>query len=182
MAFCPECRSEYRAGVKVCEACGGVALVEELKVAESLSSDADTEAVAINRESSNPIEVDGQQIDPAKLFVLEQAKEIEGRLIDSGFATLLRPLEHVLFPDGRARFEVHVLRSDFDRAQDCLDKLWRESLEREGGQAGLPTDVEVCPACGANVPANVAECPDCGLFVGALEEDEQDEQEGEAAD
>lgn len=171
MPYCPECHAEYRDGIPSCASCG-VELVVALPEVRRLGPSDDTVAIAMNRESSDPVEVDGRMVDPARIFLLEQAKELELSLQEAGYATLLRPLDELMFPDQRVRFEVHVLRSEYDRAQDLLDRRWREALEREGASLEQPADLEACPACGGKIPVNVAICPECELVVGVAEEPE----------
>lgn len=174
MAYCPQCHAEYRDGVEICKSCGGVALVAELPRAQVLSSEDDTLPVSLTRESQNPVEFEGRVIDPSKLFILEHAKEVEFALQEAGYPTMLVPLEEIVFPDQRVRFEVHVRSEDFERVQSFLDQRWQDALSREGAAMEHPADLESCPACGGRVPANVAECPECGLVVGMAEGEEEE--------
>jgi hypothetical protein len=170
MAYCPECRSEYRAGITECASCGGVKLVDQLPPSTEIREEeiASTQAIGMTGSDDGPlVEIEGQRIDPTRVFVLEIAADLKDILQGAKIPAVIVPLDMIEFPDQRPRFEVRVREADLGRAKELLAKIWREQMEREGVGGADASDVETCPACGAHVPLDVEECPDCGLVVGA---------------
>lgn len=171
MPYCPECRSEYRAGFTHCKTCvGGPALVEALPVADRLSEEeleSGSSPVGYG-DGIRTVEVDGRRLDPARVFVLGAATDLRDLLVERGVAAAVVPIEGIEFPDAVTRFEVRVRDRDVDRAHAIIADTWREQVAREGVSVGdAPQDLESCPACGAKVPLSDEECPDCGLVVGS---------------
>lgn len=164
--FCPECRSEYRAGITTCKSCGDVALVDSLPEIRALGPEEPTLPVGMSGERgfSRVIEVEGRTVDLAKTFAFEFSTELARALEEENIPSLLREVEGIEFPDRRPHFEVHVRPEDHTRAEALLHQRWRELGDIE--DAAVPEDPEKCPACGAQVPLDVEECPECGLNVG----------------
>lgn len=179
--YCPECRSEYRAGVVRCVTCD-VALIETLPELKPITVEEDTRAVGRSGESglSQKVQMEGRTIDLSRCFVFEEAKEIQGLLEDEAVSTLLREVG-LEFPDHRARFEVHVRPQDHAKADQLLHGHWRNLAAAEAGGDVAADDPERCPACGASVPLDVAECPECGLNVGIGGSDPAEDEEGAGA-
>src|SRR5688572_15037076 len=166
MPYCPNCRSEYRAGFTSCKACGGLALVDELpEVLELRPEDlADSLPVGFTEGGSGRgVEVDGRVIDPSRVFLLDMATRMRDTLADHDVASLIVPVDDVFFPDNVSRFEVRVHKNVQAEAERLLVDLWRETVAAEGVEGGGPVDIDTCPACGTKVPLDVEECPDCGL-------------------
>jgi hypothetical protein len=121
------------------------------------------------REKGPEVEVDGRTVDPMRVFLLEAASEVKDLLGSAGIRSAIVPLQGIEFPDGRARFEVRVRGEEYEAAENKLQDVWREQMEREGIEGQDASDVERCPACSAHVPLTAEECPDCGLVIGAGE-------------
>lgn len=171
MAFCPNCRSEFRPGFTECKACGGVALVETLEAPATIELTPEdlpnTEPIGFTQGGSGKsLEVDGRTLDPARVFILANAVQLRDVLALQQIGSLVVPLDDVLFPDNVPRFEVRVLKEQHEKAERLLVDLWRQSEGIEHREV----DIETCPACGEKVPLNVEECPECGLVVGTGEE------------
>jgi hypothetical protein len=177
MAFCPNCRSEYRKEFTTCKACGGIALVDRLPDeadAESLQLSeaelAEGQPVGFTQGGSGrEVSVDGRKIDPARIFVLATAAQVRDVLAEAGIASGIAPLD-VDLADGVPRFEVRVRADAQARAEQVLFDRWRESMGDEGVEGAGDVALDQCPACGAKVPLDVEECPDCGLVVGTGED------------
>lgn len=169
MAFCPECRSEFRPGFSECVSCGGVPLVDELPQVEQLTADAVDRAVPVGlargTEDKQVVEIQGQTVDLLRVFPLVRAKELQAELSTAGWASLIVPVPFT-FPDMMARFELRVLPADHEAAEAHLRAVWSSGIE---GQAPEQAALDECPACGADVPLDVDTCPECGLFLGAAE-------------
>lgn len=170
MAFCPVCRSEYRAGFTSCKACGDVALVDELpkKIAMTEEEIASGRPVAYSdsEEGVRVVEVDGVKLDAARIFVFEQAADIKATLEEQHVPAALVPLDELTFKDNVKRYEVRVRVADLAKAQALLLEAWRRDLEVADAEPTGSVAIDKCPACGATVPLDVEECPDCELFVG----------------
>ena len=181
MPFCPECRSEYRAGFELCATCEGVALVDTLPEIVKLVPTDETLAVGITPEDdvSRKVEVEGRVIDLARAFSFNETNEFQRILQSAGFASIAREIEGIAFPGGQVRYEVHVRVVDHEEAEPFLREQWEAAVAEEGG-AVEQISADKCPACGADVPPDVEECPDCGLFVGALSEDDDEEEDDSA--
>ena len=179
MPFCPECRSEFRPGFDVCASCGGVALVDELPEIEELSPANAEHALPVGLASDPDIvriqQIEGRAIDLLRVFPLKIAQELQVDLSETGLASLIVPVP-VTFPDMMPRFELRVKADERERAEAYLRESWAESLSAEGlTEAASSTDVDQCPACGAQVPLDVDTCPECGLFVGSAEEEQSED-------
>lgn len=178
MAFCPQCRSEFRPGFTHCAPCGQIPLVDELSEIDELGPESAEQAVPVGLASDSDIvriqQIGGQEIDTLRVFPLKFAQELQATLSDAGFSTLIVPLS-VTFPDMLPRFELRVLPEQRRAAEAELRERWAESLSAEGLEANVQTSVDECPACGASVPLDVDTCPECGLFVGMADVDEEDQ-------
>lgn len=181
MPYCPNCRAEFREGFTSCKSCGDVALVaalpETLEIPEDELEGTVPVGLASSREVQQIVEVDGRQIDLARLCTIKRAHELLGTLVNANIRCAMVPVVGVDFPDGLPRVEVRVRAEEAERAEEALRARWRSDVAREG-TAVEPADaaIEQCPACGAHVPLDVEECPDCGLVVGGAT-DEEDEDE-----
>lgn len=152
MPWCPECRSEYRAGYTECKSCGGVALVEALADEDDLRPEELESSVPVG--TFIPTEIGH----PA--FLLARSSELVAILLGAGIPAVRSPFEGVPSPDLQPRFQVRVRPKDVERAEAAL----KAALEAPT-DAGAPS--ELCDACGATVPLSATECPECGLsFVG----------------
>ena len=178
MPYCPECRSEYRAGFERCATCDDVSLVDELPEIVKLTKEDDTRAVGITPEDdvSRKVEVEGRIIDLARAFSFNETNEFQRILQSAGFASIAREIEGVAFPGGQVRYEVHVRVVNHEEAEIFLREQWEQAVSQEGGAVDA-ISADKCPACGSDVPADVEECPDCGLFVGSLSEDDDEGSE-----
>jgi hypothetical protein len=169
MAYCPSCRSEYRPEFNQCKNCGGVALVEALPEVSELREDELDDSLPVGfteSGSDRPVEVDGRVIDPWRVFDLDTASKVKAMLGEAGIPSAIVPLEGILFPDGRPRFEVRVRGGEQASAERFLLSRWQETVAAEGVEVVGVDDVEKCPACGGHVPLSDEECPECGLVVG----------------
>ena len=178
MAFCPQCRSEFRPGFTHCAPCGQIPLVDELSEVDELGPESADDAVPVGLASDSDLvriqQIDGQAVDTLRVFPLKFVQELQAALSEAGFASLIVPLS-VTFPDMMPRFELRVLPEHWRAAEATLRERWAESLSAEGLEVNEQTSVDECPACGANVPLDVDTCPECGLFVGTAEDDEQEQ-------
>jgi hypothetical protein len=173
MPFCPQCHAEYRPGFTNCKSCDGVALVDKLLDESDFKNlELKPEEVASAKsvgytqgESGRTLEVDGVQIDPAKIFSLNVAAQIRMVLTEARIASAIVPLDLEL-PDHVPRFEVVVRPEQQEKAEAVLVELWRQQFADEGLEGVGAVEVDKCPACGSTVPLDQEECPDCGLVVG----------------
>jgi hypothetical protein len=168
MPFCPNCRSEYRAGFSECKTCGGIALVEELPELDDLAPGEIEGTRPVGYAIGERIgQIGDREIDVFRVYFLGQASEIDRKLRDAKIPSIIVPLD-VVFPDDQARFEVRVREADHERAEAHLRSVFASLVANEEADEGLVggTDAESCPACGAHVPLDVEECPECGLNVG----------------
>lgn len=177
MAYCPQCRSEFRPGFTVCVTCGNVPLVDELSEIIELGPDSVHDAVPVglitDTDLGRVVEIEGMTIDLLRVFPLKAAQEMQVSLSAADISSLIVPVP-VTFPDMMPRFELRVLADQHAVAEENLRRQWADSVKAEGFTASTatPADVEECPACGASVPLDVDTCPECELFVGKAGDDE----------
>ena len=181
MAFCPQCRSEFRAGFEVCKSCGDVPLVDELSEVQELGPHVLDQTAPVGLASDSdlvrPQEIEGIIVDLLRVFPLKLVKELQADLSAAGFASLVVPMP-VTFPDMMPRFELRVMADQRVDAEARLRERWSETVAAEGfGEVANEASVDECPACGAQVPLDVDTCPECGLFVGMAAEDEDEAAE-----
>ncbi len=171
MPFCPNCRSEYRAGFTTCPPCDGIALVDEIPTVEALEvadlSQTSPVGFASSSDVSREVEVEGRAVDLLRVYFLPQASEIEQTLMEARIPAAILPVDIAFSDEAPQRFEVRVKSDDRLRAEDLLRKVFAAHVEAEGVEGPISGgDAETCPACGAHVPLDVEECPECGLNVG----------------
>ena len=96
MAYCPQCRSEYKAGIETCAACK-VPLVAELeKEVEAIGAGDETAAVGVTtlHTLGRTVEVGGKTIDLMRVFTYDEAvdlKQARAHLAAFGFFRDRRP-------------------------------------------------------------------------------------------
>jgi len=161
--YCPQCRSEYRAGFTTCATCK-VDLVAELPPADAFESP-DAMAKVLQGKETQAILV-GSHVDLSEAQTFLATKRVASVLAGEAAEGEETPIAH--------RFFLMVAADELERARDAIHAQWREGaiaqglLLREG-----PVSADACPACGAAVSADVSECPDCGLFLGDTEAKEE---------
>jgi hypothetical protein len=177
--FCPNCRSEFRAGFEVCVSCDNTPLVAELLTMVEIEPGEDTAAVSISRDDhANPrIEMDGETYDVAYIHPIHRAIDFKRVLSEQKIAAVILEIPKLVLPGDQPAFEVHVRASKLEEAQELLLSEWSSLVEENKKSEELATDA--CPACGAHVPMDVEECPDCGLVVGVGEEEDDESEEAD---
>lgn len=162
--YCPECRSEYRAGYQECAHCH-VPLVEVLP---EPAPDAADELAALAEQGGAAY---------VARAPYDEACRMEEALSTRGVAALVVG-DPASLVHGAHRFYLLAVRPvDVEQARKCLRAEFEQLIAREGlggphaevvdHDAGAPV---TCPACGATFPP-ADECPDCGLFLGAPPEE-----------
>ncbi len=182
MAFCPECRAEYRKGFDHCPSCD-VDLVDEVELPELMTDEeviesmAEEDLVAIVRGSSTG------------------CLETQAQLLAQRIPAAIHESQDVVAEAGHVRIlQVVVRKEDAERAQEALNQDWVGDAQREGliGDvdfiAGDDSDSDPdsdsdsdpdsedgeadedeqpsCPACGCDKPLKKGKCRDCGLHLG----------------
>jgi hypothetical protein len=177
MAFCPKCRSEYRAGITHCATCE-VALVSEEELPKLMS---DAEIIAALAEEELATVFEGP---------LASLRPVQEKLLEAGIPAALRQGEELKTEMGLfIKLSLVVRKEDLPRLIELLGEEYREDLAREGLLGDAPDQMDhpedpdheegsgnpdgpgegkalACPACGCTEPLVDGECPDCGLFLG----------------
>ena len=155
--FCPQCRSEYRAGFTTCAHCH-VPLVAELPPADLFESP-EAMAKSLEGKETQAILV-GSHVDLSEAQSYLGGKRIASVLAgEAGDEPAETPVAH--------RFFLMVAADDLERAREAIQARWRQGAIAQGLLlSDGPVPEGVCPACGAPVPPTASECPDCGLFLG----------------
>lgn len=174
--FCAQCRSEFRAGITACPTCR-VGLVDVLPEVETIELGDETVPVGLSGDhaSLRVFEVEGRTVDLQKAFTYDVASELVRDLEQVNIPAVLRGLDGVVLRDARPHFEVHVRPQDQASAAKILHARWAQMTALEHAGPIAATDIEHCPACGAQVPLDVEECPECGLMVGSAAEEDDEE-------
>ncbi len=172
MAFCPECRAEYRKGFDHCPSCD-VDLVDAVELPELMT---DEEVIASMSEEDLVGIVRGS---------IEGCRETQAKLLEQRIPAAIHESEDVGAESGHFRIlQVVVRKEDAERAQAALNQDWVGDAQREGllrevelidgdGDDGEPEAEEAdndeepaCPACGCVKPLKKGKCRDCGLHLG----------------
>ena len=163
MAFCPNCRSEYRAAFTRCADC-------DVDLVDALDDDAPT--------SAGPREL---LADKNKAFIpqanLAACREMERTLLDGGVVCYVHAEEAdadvALGSAAAMQYAVVIDENDVDEVKKIFKGRFESMLAREGfgslqTEAIDPEADQVhCPACGHQGPLEQGACADCGLFLGA---------------
>ena len=180
MPFCPNCRSEFRAGFEVCRSCDDTPLVEELTVMVEIEPGEETAPVSIARDDHDVpiIELDGETYEAACIHPFSRAIDFKRILEAEKIASVIFEIPKLVLPGNQPAYELHVRAAKLEDALTVLKREWEKLAEYNESMGEL--SAESCPACGADVPMDVEECPECGLVVGFGEADEEDDEDYEA--
>ena len=165
--YCPECRSEYREGIKRCAHCECL-LVEILPEPQEDKQARLRAAVAA-----------GEAVQIAKARYREALQMVEA-IQASGVDAMVMGDEKSLSQTARGccggpAFFVAVLPEDVESAIEALRAEHRalaaadDEVCVEAMEAMIDLDAEgekCCPACGASFADAPEACPDCGLYLG----------------
>lgn len=186
MAFCPQCRAEYRPEITHCPVCD-VDLVDAESLAPEMTDD---RVVALLAAAELTVVAEG---------TLQGLKPVQDALIASGIPAALRKAEEVMSEMGLfLRLELVVRQEDEEVAGALvrealggdLSEEMREGMEAlfvggdaaqgggEGEAEGEEPETLACPACGCTDPLVNGECPECGLYLGEGEAGEGEAGEG----
>ena len=120
MAFCPECRAEYRKGFDHCPTCD-VDLVDEVELPELMT---DEEVIASMSEEDLVGIVRGS---------IEGCRETQAKLLEHRIPAAINESEDVVAEAGHFRIlQVVVRKEDAERAQEALNQDWGGDAQREG--------------------------------------------------
>lgn len=166
MLVCPQCGSEYRAGIAKCVGCA-----VDLVLPEALPKGSERE-----RDPRRELEAVPKAFLPVRS--LDVAREVERELLHHGILAYVHAeeVEGGVLSVGLLQYAVGFAQEDTEAVRDVLEQRNVAALEREGlGALALAAvDLEAaevtCPACAFTGPLDdEGACADCGLVLGVEE-------------